>query len=41
MVLGPPYVADDEPAYNRMVELESESVAAFWQRVDAMAQTEE
>ncbi len=40
MVLGPAFVAADESSYNRMVELDSESVAAFWQRVDAKAQTE-
>ncbi len=40
MVLGPEFVAADEASYNRMVELDSESVAAFWQRVDAKAQSE-
>ena len=40
MVLGPHFVATDESSYNRMVELDSESVAAFWQRVDAKAQAE-
>lgn len=40
LVLGPKFVAADEPSYNRMVELEPESVAAFWDRADAIAQTE-
>jgi len=40
MVLGPEFIAADEPSYNRMVELDSKSVAAFWQRVDAKAQAE-
>jgi len=40
MVLGPKFLAADESSYNRMVELDSESVAAFWQRVDAKAQAE-
>ena len=35
MVLGPEFVAADELSYNRMVELDSESVTAFWQRIDA------
>jgi len=38
MVLGPKFIAADEASHNRMVELDSESVAAFWQRVDAKAQ---
>ena len=41
MVLGPDFVAVDESSYNRMVELDSESVTAFWRRVDANAQTSE
>ena len=41
MVLGPKFIAADEESHNRMVELESESVTAFWQRVDAMPQTTE
>lgn len=38
MVLGPEFVAADEASYNRMVELDSESVAAFWRRFDAKMQ---
>src|ERR1044071_6462546 len=34
MILGPVFVAADEASYNRMVELDSESVAAFWRRID-------
>jgi hypothetical protein len=41
MVLGPDFVAADEASYNRMVELESESVAAFWRRLGVNAQTGE
>jgi hypothetical protein len=41
MVLGPKFVAADEASYNRMVELDSESVTAFWQRVDARARTDD
>ena len=41
MVLGPAFVASDALSYNRMVELDSESVAAFWQRVDALGHTKE
>ena len=37
MVLGPHFVAADEAAYHRMVELDSESVAAFERRLDANA----
>ncbi len=40
IVLGPAFVAADESSYNRMVELDSESVTAFWKRVDAKAQAE-
>lgn len=40
MVLGPKFLAADESSYNRMVELDSESVMAFWQRVDAKARAE-
>ena len=40
MVLGPEFTAADETSYNRMVELDSESVNAFWQRVDAKAQAQ-
>jgi hypothetical protein len=40
MVLGPEFIAADESSYNRMVELDSKSVTAFWQRVDAKAQAE-
>jgi len=41
MVLGPKSVAADESSYNRMVELDPESVAAFWQRVDAKVHAEQ
>lgn len=37
LVMGPDFVAADEAAYSRMVELEPEPVAAFWQRLDARA----
>jgi hypothetical protein len=40
VVLGPEFVASDESSYNRMVELDSELVTAFWRRVDAKAQAE-
>lgn len=32
LVLGPEFVAKDRSAYNRMVELDSESVEMFWKR---------
>jgi len=32
LVLGPEFVAKDRGAYNRMVELDSESVERFWKR---------
>lgn len=38
MVLGPAFIATDEASHNRMVEREPESVAAFWQRVDAQSE---
>jgi len=38
-VLGPEFVAADESAYNRMVELQPESVTAFWQRADELNST--
>ncbi len=41
MVQGPKFIAADEASYNRMVELDAESVTAFWRRVDANAQTSE
>jgi hypothetical protein len=41
MVVGPEFLAADEASYNRMVELEPELVAAFWQRVDALARAKE
>jgi len=34
MVLGPPFVAADKDSYIRMVELDSDSVATFWERID-------
>ncbi|MEI6810401.1 MAG: hypothetical protein WCN95_16900 [bacterium] len=30
MILGPEFIARDESSYTRMVELERDSVAAFW-----------
>ena len=39
-VLGPRFVADDESSYNRMVEQNMDSVAAFWQRVEAKSRGE-
>lgn len=39
LVLGPMFVASDESSYNRMVELDPESVAAFWERADAITET--
>jgi hypothetical protein len=41
VVLGPDFVAADEASYKRMVELDLESVAAFWRRLEANAQTGE
>jgi len=41
MVLGPEFIAADEACYNQMVELDSKSVAAFWRRLEANAQTSE
>lgn len=35
IVLGPEFMAADESSYQRMVELNSESVAAFWSRLDS------
>jgi len=32
MILGPAFIARDEASYTRMVELEPDSVAAFWSR---------
>ena len=34
MVLGPEFVARDEGAYSRMVELDAEQVERFWKRLD-------
>jgi len=41
MVLGPDFVAADEASYNRMVELDSDSVAKFWERFNAESPREE
>jgi hypothetical protein len=35
LVVGPPQVASDLESYARMVELDSEQVRMFWERVDA------
>lgn len=35
MILGPEFVADDIEAYNSMVELETEAVKSFWERVES------
>ena len=40
LVIGPAFVATDEASYNRMAELDSTSVAAFWRRIDGAAQSE-
>ena len=34
MIIGPDFVAADEASYSRMVELDAESVAAFWRRLE-------
>jgi hypothetical protein len=41
MVIGPEFIAADEASHNRMVELDSESVTAFWRRIEASTQTDE
>jgi hypothetical protein len=38
LVLGPAFVAQDRSAYNRMVELDSESVEMFWKRAKERAE---
>lgn len=32
MIIGPRFIAEDEATYQRMVELDPESVSRFWQR---------
>jgi hypothetical protein len=39
MVLGPEFVAGSIEAYSRMVELEPESEARFWEQVPAVSRT--
>jgi hypothetical protein len=37
MVLGPDFIARDEDAYSRMVELDPSSVQLFWRRVKQLS----
>lgn len=41
LLLGPDFIAADEPSYVRMVEMEPQPVAAFWRRVDAKAKEDD
>ena len=38
LVCGPAFLAKDEDAYNRMVELDAGQVRRFWERVDALGE---
>jgi len=40
LVLGPRFVAKNLDAYGKMVELEAESVAQFWERVNGKARVD-
>ena len=34
LLVGPPFVVQDEASYTQMVELETDQVARFWKRID-------
>ena len=36
MVVGPDFIANSEASYNKMVELNPQSVASFWHRLDKL-----
>jgi hypothetical protein len=41
VVAGPDFVAKDQSAYRRVVELEAHEVDLFWKRVDALIERPE
>jgi hypothetical protein len=36
VIVGPRFVAQDQDAYSRMVELQAEQVSRFWERLDRL-----
>ncbi len=38
LIMGPSFIAKNEDAYNAMVQLESEPVKLFWERVKALSE---
>lgn len=36
LIVGPDFIARDQSAYSRMVELDAEQVDRFWRRLDAL-----